>query len=279
MITIIAEVGINANGDIEIAKQLMDMARECGADLVKFQKRTVNTVYSQEELLKPRESPWGSTQGAQKRGLEFGLAQYEEIDAHSRAIGLPWSASAWDMESLQVIEDFAPAFHKVASPMITNLPFVEAVAKCRRLTYVSTGGCRDFCAIDKTVNIFRYHDCPIVLLHCIMEYPCPPEASNLFLINTLAQRYPGVSIGFSSHAVSPIVGAFAVLIGAVVIEAHITLDRSMYGSDQSASLEREGLKKLVDYCRIAEVAKGDGVKRMTEQELINAKKMRYWEVS
>jgi len=276
-VTIIAEGGINANGSIEIAKQLMGMAKECGADFIKWQKRTLNVVYTTEELNKPRDSPWGTTTREQKHGLEFGRAEYNEIDRFSRSISLPWFASAWDLGSLQFLDQYDLPCHKIASTMLTNAQFVEEVAKRKKLTYISTGLVDDWCAVDKAVNVFRYHDTPFCLLHCVGEYPCPAEITNLSMITVLERRYPGVPIGFSSHAVSPVIGAYAVLLGAVAVEAHITLDRSMYGSDQAASLEKAGLEKLVDYCKLAEVVKGDGVKRMTEKERANAKKMRYFE--
>ena len=277
MTTIIAEIGINANGSLEIAKQLMDMAKECGADFVKFQKRTINVVYTTAELDKPRESPWGTTQREQKHGLEFTRSDYKEIDRHAKQIDLPWFASAWDLGSLQFLDEFDLPCHKVASAMITNCEFVEEVARRKTLTYISTGMLPDFNAIDKAVNVFRYHDTPIVIMHCVGDYPCDPDKTNLGLIAALERRFPDVPIGFSSHAVSPIIGAFAAYAGARAIECHISLDRSMYGSDQAASLEKTGLEKLVDYCKLAEVVKGDGVKRMTEKEAQNAAKLRYWE--
>ena len=277
MTTIIAELGINCNGSLEIAKQLMDMAKECGADFVKFQKRTINVVYTTEELDKPRDSPWGTTTREQKHGLEFQRKDYDEIDKYSRYIALPWFASAWDLGSLQFLDAYDLPCHKVASPMITNLEFCEEVAKRKKLTYISTGGLDDLCMVHKVVNKFKYHECPICLMHCVLEYPCPPENSNLSMIRVLEKEFPGVPIGFSSHAVSPIVGYAAAFMGARAIETHITLDRSMYGSDQSASLEKSGLEKLVDYCKIANVVKGDGIKRMTEKERANARKLRYWE--
>lgn len=277
MTQIIAEIGINHNGSTLNALKLMDMAKECGADLVKFQKRSIEVVYSPEELAKPRESPWGTTTLAQKRGLEFGQAEYEAIERHSRDILLPWFASAWDLGSLKFLDQFSLPCHKIASAMVTNREFVEAVARRGKLTYISTGLLPDFCAVDKAVAVFRYHDCPFVLMHCVGEYPCHPQDANLSMIRVLQERYPGAQVGFSSHAVSPVVGAFAVLMGAAAVEAHITLDRSMYGSDQAASLEKPGLEKLVDYCRLAEVVRGDGVKRMTEKEAAVAGKLRWFE--
>ena len=277
MTTIIAEIGINHNGDVQLAKDLMDMAKECGADFVKFQKRSINVVYSTDELDKARDSPWGTTNREQKHGLEFGKSQYDEIDRHSKLINLPWFASAWDLGSLQFLDRYDLPCHKIASTMITNREFVEEVARRKKLTYISTGLLPDLCAVNKAVAVFQYHDCPFMLLHCVGEYPCPPEITNLSMISVLKQRYPAIPVGFSSHAVSPIIGAYAVLLGARAVEAHITLDRAMYGSDQAASLEKTGLEKLVDYCNLAEVVVGDGVKTMTEKEKANAAKMRYWE--
>lgn len=276
-VTIIGEVGINANGDVDLALQLMDMAKECGCDLVKFQKRSVNVVYTEDELSKPRESPWGTTTREQKQGLEFGWPEYEAIDIHSKKIGLPWFASAWDIQSLEFLDQFDLPCNKIASAMITNLEFCEEVAGRHKLTYVSTGMLPDLCGVHKAVNIFKYHECPIVILHCVGDYPCHPCDSNLSMIEVLKWEFPGVPVGFSSHAVSPIVGAFAVLMGAVAVEAHITLDRSMYGSDQAASLEKSGLEKLVDYCKMALEVKGDGLKSMTGTEAKNAKKLRWFE--
>lgn len=277
MTTIIAEIGINHNGSVGIAKKLMAMAKECGADLVKFQKRFIELVYSPEEQAKPRESPWGTTNGDQKRGLEFAFDEYYEIDKYSKKIGLPWFASAWDIPSLEFIETFNPPCHKIASPMITHRKFVESVADLGRLTYVSTGMVDDLKVIQDLVYVFGCYLTPIVLMHCVGEYPCRPVDTNLKMVRTLKREFPDIPIGFSSHAVSPIMGAFAVIMGAVAVEAHITLDRSMYGSDQAASLEKAGLEKLVDYCEMAELAKGDGMKIITERERVNAKKLRYWE--
>jgi N-acetylneuraminate synthase len=255
----------------------MDIAKECGCDLVKFQKRSVAIVYTPEELAKPRDSPWGTITKQQKEGLEFGWPEYSAIDAHSNKIGLPWFASAWDSLSLKFLDEFDCPCNKIASAMITNLDFCEEVAGRHKLTYISTGMLPDLCMVHKAVNIFKYHECPIVLLHCVGDYPCHPCDSNLSMIQVLQREFPGVPVGFSSHAVSPIVGAFAVLMGAVAVESHITCDRSMYGSDQSASLEKGGLEKLVDYCRIALEVKGDGVKKMTPIEIKNAAKLRWFD--
>jgi len=278
MTKIIAEIGINANGEIGIAKAMMDMAQRCGADMVKFQKRTIEAVYSKKDLDVPRDSPWGMTNREQKHGIEFGYDDYCEIDNYSKLIGLPWFASAWDVDSLTFLDYFDLPCHKIASTMITNCDFLKEVAQRKKLTYISTGLIEDLEPVDKAASIFKYHDCPFELMHCVGEYPCIPENTNLGMIETLKQAFPGIKVGFSSHAVSPVVGALSVALGATTVEAHITLDRSMYGSDQSASLEEPGLKKLVDYCKLAEQAKGDGIKRITKMEINAAAKMRYWEV-
>jgi N-acetylneuraminate synthase len=274
---IIAEIGINHNGSMDNVFKLMDMAKGAGADMVKFQKRTIDVVYDKDFLDSPRESPWGTTQRHQKMALELNSAQYGQIDEYSHAIGLPWFASAWDVKSLEFLDRFDCAFAKVASAMITNCEFLKEVAKRRKYTFISTGMVDSMQPIRKAVAIFQLADCPYMLMHCVGKYPCPPEDSRLKIIQTLKEMFPDVSVGFSSHAVSPIIPGFAALLSADAIECHITLDRSMYGSDQSASLEREGLKKLVDYSRMAVRALGDGVKFMDDQELINAEKLRYWE--
>lgn len=277
MTLIISEIGINANGNVETAKQLMKMAKKCGCNLVKFQKRSIDIVYTKEELALPRESPWGITQREQKGGLEFSYIDYTEINNYSKEIDLPWFASAWDIESLDFLKQFDCPCNKIASAMITNCDFTERVAKQKKKTFISTGLINSLEPIKKAVNIFDYHNCPHVIMHCVGEYPCPPNRTNLAMINTLKAEFPGKTIGFSSHAVSPIVPAFAVLAGAEAIECHITLDRSMYGSDQAASLEKPGLEKLIDYCKIAEQVKGLPFKTITPKEIEVAKKLRWFE--
>ncbi len=261
-----------------MAEALIDMAKDCGADFIKFQKRTVSEVYTEEFLKQPRDSSWGNTQGDQKYGLEFGVQEYREIDRHCKKVDISWFASCWDVGSVKFIEQFNPPMHKIASPMLTNLDLVAAVAATGKLTLISTG-MSTMNDVRAAVAMFeKYGRCQnYTLLHCVGEYPCPPDRTNLAMIQTLKGRYPGIEVGFSSHAVSPVIPAFAVLMGAEWIEAHITLDRAMSGSDQAASLERPGLQKLVDYCRMAEESKGLGIKTITAAEVENAKKMRYWE--
>ena len=272
---IIAEIGINHNGDLNIAKQLIDLAIKCGCDAVKFQKRTIETVYSKVMLDSPRESPWGTTTRQQKEALEFGLIEYREIDRYCRERNIAWFASAWDIESQEFLRKFNLKHNKVASAMITNHPFVEYVAAEKKHTFVSTGMCT-LEQLDETVAIFRKHACPFTLMHTVSVYPCKEDDLNLACIQTLKKRY-GVPVGYSGHEVSPMHSIIAASLGAVAVERHITLDRAMYGSDQAASLEVRGLETLVKGIRSYEVCLGTGEKVFSEAERANAKKLRYWQ--
>jgi N-acetylneuraminate synthase len=271
---IIAEVGINHNGSREHALSLVKMAADCGCDAVKFQKRDIETVYSEEELLKPRASPWGNTTFDQKVGLELSKADYEVIRDYARSLNLDFSASAWDDKSLAFVEALKPDFHKIASAMLTKYDFVEQVAKLGRYTYISTGMC-EYRQVDHVVMLFQKYECDHTLLHCVSAYPCPPDDCNLQAMEALGARYLS-PVGYSGHEVGISPSIAAVAMGATVIERHITLDRAMYGSDQSASLEREGLRRMVAMIREIEVAMGDGVKRITPKEMEVAQKLRYW---
>lgn len=273
---IIAEGGINHNGSLDLCFQLMKMAKECGADYFKLQKRDIDTVYTQEFLESPRESPWGKTQRAQKEGLEFSPAQFVEIDKYSKAIQLPWFASSWDLISLQQMESFNPPFHKVASPMLTNRRFLHEVAKIGRKTLISCGG-SEWLDIDYAVEIFQGRGCPFALFHCVSEYPCPDEHVNLAMLQELKKRYPYVEIGYSNHSPGIESAVGAAYLGARYVELHVTLDRSMYGSDQAASIERRGLELICKYCRNAEKIIGDGIRIIRDAEKVNMAKMRYWE--
>ncbi|MCX5796517.1 MAG: N-acetylneuraminate synthase family protein [Elusimicrobia bacterium] len=272
---IIAEVGINHNGDIETAKQLIDAARQAGCDAVKFQKRTIDKVYTREFLDSPRESPWGKTQRAQKEGLEFGKKEFDEIDRHCKKAGLQWSASAWDIDSQRFLQQYDLPFNKVASPILTHLSLVEEIAKEGRHTYVSTG-MSDFAQIDRAVEVFRKHRCPFTLMHCVSVYPAEDSELNIFCLRTLRERY-GCPVGYSGHEVGVFGPLVAVMLGATAIERHITLNRSMYGSDQSASLEPRGLEYMVRDIRSLRSALGAGEKTVSPKESANSKKLRtYW---
>ncbi|HET7568257.1 MAG TPA: N-acetylneuraminate synthase family protein [Gaiellaceae bacterium] len=272
---VIAEIGINHNGDVDIAKQLIDMAHEAGCDAVKFQKRTIDVVYTQELLDSPRESPWGTTQREQKEGLEFGQEEYDQIDAYCRGLGIAWFASAWDVESQHFLRRYDLPYNKIASAMLTHGDLVEAVAEEGKPTFVSTGMSTGD-EIESAVAVFRRHDCPIVLMHTVSDYPAPEEVLNLRRIEVLRERF-GCPVGYSGHEVSPLPSILAAALGAVAIERHITLDRAMYGSDQAASLEKRGLEILVGGLATLRDALGDGSERITDSEAANARKLRYWE--
>jgi len=274
-IPVIAEIGINHNGSLDTAKELIQVAKEAGCDAVKFQKRDLDTVYSQQLLDSPRESPWGNTQRDQKQGLEFGTDEYKEIDKFCSQLDILWSASAWDLKSLDFIEDFNPSFHKVASAMITHPEFLKKIANLRRPTLVSTG-MATLETIDAAVAIFRAAGTPIILLHTVSTYPSPESDLNLTLINTFSERY-GYPVGYSGHEPSVSPSIVAASLGAVLIERHITLDRTMYGSDQSASLEPAGLRSLVGTLRKLPGMMGDGVKQFAPGEREVGSKLRYWE--
>uniref|UniRef100_A0A6M3K3L4 Putative N-acetylneuraminate synthase n=1 Tax=viral metagenome TaxID=1070528 RepID=A0A6M3K3L4_9ZZZZ len=272
---IIAEIGINHNGDIEVAFALMDAAEEAGADAVKFQKRTVNVVYSSEDLAKPRESPWGTMQREQKEGLELGQDDYDHIDEYSRDIGLPWFASAWDIPSLEFLDRYDLHYNKIASAMITHIPFLCEVADRGKPTFISTGMCT-MQDVYRAVDIFTEKGCECILMHCVGTYPCPPEKLNLRFIRTLKNEFPHLSVGYSGHEVGLNTTYAAVALGAEHIERHITLDRSMYGSDQAASIEPGGFRRMVDGVREIEKSLGTGKKLFNGGEQEVAGKLRYW---
>ena len=271
---IIAEIGINHNGDLQLAKDLMKMAKDSGCDAVKFQKRTIDIVYTKEFLEESRESPWGTTQREQKEGLEFNESDYGEIDSYAKELDIIWFASAWDIPSQDFLKQFNVPYNKIASAMTTNLEFVEHVAKEGKPTFVSTG-MTTLEEIENTVNIFKKHNCPITLMHTNSEYPSPEENLNLNCIITLKEKF-NIPIGYSGHEPSVSPSLVAACLGATAIERHITKDRSSYGSDQAASLESSGLKNLVDMVRKLPVVLGDGVKLITDEEKKIAKKLRYW---
>jgi len=269
---IIAEVGINHNGDMDIAKKLIDGAVHAGCDAVKFQKRTLEAVYSKEDLDRPRESPWGTTNRQQKEGLEFNKKDYDEIGLYCKERGIEWFASAWDVESQIFLRQYDLKYNKVASAMLTHRELVEAIAQEGRYTFISTG-MSTIEQIEKAVDIFRSYNCPFEVMHCNSTYPMKPESANLKTIETLRSIF-GCEVGYSGHETGLAVSMAAVALGASSIERHITLDRAMYGSDQSASLELTGLKRLVKNIRAIESAMGDGEKVVTEQEAAIAVKLR-----
>jgi len=269
---IIAECGINHNGNINIAKKMMLASKEAGADAVKFQKRTINKVYTKEELDKPRESPWGTTNRQQKEGLELKENDYDEIDRYSKELKIPWFASCWDLESYRFIRRYNCNYNKIASAMLGHKKLIEEVAKDKKMTFIATG-MATMREIFECVIIFKDCECPFMLMHCNSQYPMPDEKANLKMIRTL-KHYFDCDVGYSGHEVGIITSVAAVCYGATAIERHITLDRSMYGSDQAASIEPQGFKKMVEYIRIVEKIEGNGIKTITEEEEKIRKKLR-----
>jgi len=268
----VAEIGINHNGDLRLAKKLIDAACVAGCDAVKFQKRTINEVYSKEFLDSSRQSPWGTTQREQKEGIELSEESYKEIDRYCREKGIPWFASSWDIKSQLFLRKFNLAYNKVAAAMLTNIPLLETMAGEGKYTYISTG-ISTFEEIDAAVEVFRKFNCPFELMHCNSTYPMKDEDANLSLIAVLRDRYK-VKIGYSGHEVGTLVSIAAVALGATSIERHITLDKTMYGSDQMASIEPWELCQLVRDIRIVEKALGTGEKVLTEAEYAIRKKLR-----
>tara|TARA_Y100000031_G_scaffold129713_1_gene148931 strand:+ start:68 stop:922 length:855 start_codon:yes stop_codon:yes gene_type:complete len=271
-IFIIAEIGINHNGDIEIAKQLGDVAKDAGADAVKFQKRTIDAVYKAEFLDSPRESPWGKTQRDQKEGLEFGFDEFKEIDRYCKEIGIEWFASAWDMESLLFLRQFDLKYNKIASAMIVYRDFLKEVASEGKHTFISTG-MTELKHIDRAVELFKEAGCPFELMHCVSTYPMADENANLNCITTLKERY-GCNVGYSGHEVGLAVSYAATALGITSLERHITLSRALYGSDQAASVEPAGFRMLVGAVRKIEKAMGVGQIRVNKEERSIAEKLR-----
>lgn len=271
-IFVIAEIGINHNGDLEIAKKLIDIANESGCDAVKFQKRTIDLVYSEDLLNSERESPWGTTQREQKEGLEFNLEEYKEIDNYCKSKKIDWFASAWDLESQNFLKQFNCKFNKVASAMITYNDLLKEIASEGKHTFISTG-MSTIEDIDNAVEIFREYKCPFELMHCVSTYPMKESDANLNVIRTLKDKY-NCNVGYSGHETGIAVSIGASAMGISSLERHITLDRSMYGSDQSASLEPNGLRMLLGSVRKVEQAMGDGIKKILDAEIPIGEKLR-----
>ena len=273
---VIGEIGINHNGNLKLAKKMIKAAHQAGCDAVKFQKRNIETVYTPNYLIEHRESPWGTTQREQKEGLEFNKSDYDEIDRFCTGIGILWTASAWDVESQKFLQGYDVSFNKIASPMLVHRELLEIVAAEGKHTYISTGMCT-FQDIDRAVSIFTRHNCPFTLMHCVSKYPLEDDECNLSMITVLKERY-GCPVGYSGHEKGPFPSVMAVILGASAIERHVTLDRTMYGSDQSASLENKGLTGMIRDIGIISKALGDGIKKIYESEMSARQKLSkpYW---
>jgi len=267
---VVAEIGINHNGDLDTARKLVSAAMLAGCDAVKFQKRTVNVVYTPEELAQPRPNPFGSTNGDLKRGLEFGLEQYRAIDEYCKLHNILWFASCWDEASVDFIEQFDPPCYKIASASLTDDNLLRHHRRYARPIVVSTG-MSTIEQIDHAVEVLGTDD--LILMHATSTYPSQLEELNLKAIPTMRERY-GVPIGYSGHEVGLSTSVAAAVMGACMIERHITLDRSMWGSDQAASVEPQGFNKLTRDIRAIEKAMGDGAKRLYDSEVPVMNKLR-----
>ncbi|MGA2535320.1 MAG: N-acetylneuraminate synthase family protein [Terracidiphilus sp.] len=267
---IVAEIGINHNGDIDLAKRLISVAVAAGCDAVKFQKRTIEVVYTADELAKPRENPFGTTNGDLKHALEFGHEEYEEIDAFCRSVKMLWFGSPWDEASVDFLEQFRVPVHKIASASLTDDDLLRHVRATGKPIILSTG-MSTYSEIDHAVEVLGKED--LILLHATSTYPANYDELNLRAIPTMANRY-GVPIGYSGHETGIPTSVCAASLGACCVERHITMDRAMWGSDQAASLEPNGISRLVRDIRLWEQAKGDGIKRVYEREVPIIKKLR-----
>ena len=271
-IKIIAEIGINHNGDMGICKKLIDVVADSGANCVKFQKRDIDQVYTQDFLDSSRESPWGTTQREQKTGLEFSAEQYQEIEDYCKFKDLEWFASAWDVNSQKFLRQFNSKYNKVASAMIVHTDLLKEIASEGKHTFISTG-MTTYDDIQTAVDIFRKADCSFELMHTVSTYPMKDEDANLNMIKTLRDKFD-CNVGYSGHEVGLAVSYAASALGISSLERHISLDRAMYGSDQSASVEPAGFKQLIGAVRKIELAMGDGVKKTIEAEAPIAENLR-----
>jgi N-acetylneuraminate synthase len=271
---IISEIGINHNGDIELVKKMIESSKKAGVDAVKFQKRDINLVYSKEQLEKHRESPWGKTEREQKQGLELSQKDYEIINEYCKSLKIEWFASAWDMNSVSFLENFKLNKQKVPSALIVDLDYLEVLAKKKKYTFISTGMC-EMKNIEHAVDIFKKNKCPFELMHCISAYPFEDKIANLNMIPFLREKF-NCKVGYSGHEKGGTsISVAAVVLGATSLERHFTLDRTMYGSDQAASLSPEGLVNLVQSVKKVEAAlSGKLEKKILDIEVDVAKKLR-----
>ena len=271
-IFVIAEIGINHNGDLNLCKKLIKEAKECGCDAVKFQKRNIFKVYTEDYLASFRESPWGTTQKDQKLALEFTKNDYIEIADYCKSLKIEWFASSWDIDSQKFLKEFNCKYNKIASPMLVHKPLLEMVAKEGKHTFISTGMSTHI-DIQYAVDTFTKYDCSFELMHTISTYPMKDEDANLNLIKNLREKYK-CNVGYSGHESGVAISIAAAALGITSLERHITLDRTMYGSDQAASIEPNGLRQLIGSVRKIELALGDGIKKILDDEKIIAKKLR-----
>tara|TARA_B110000977_G_scaffold150522_1_gene190868 strand:+ start:11006 stop:11842 length:837 start_codon:yes stop_codon:yes gene_type:complete len=272
---LIAEIGINHNGSVKIAKNLILLAKKTGFDAVKFQKRSPEITTPKDKANTIRETPWGQiTYLEYKKKIEFGKKEYDQINKFCKKNKIIWFASPWDIESSNFLDQYNLKFNKVASPMLTNLKLLNHVAKKKIFTFISTG-MSSMDDITKAVKIFKKHNCKFNLMHCVSSYPCPEEHLNLRLIQVLKNKYH-IDIGYSGHETSVSPSLMAVCLGATSVERHVTLDRTMWGTDHASSLEGNGMLTFVELIRKFEKVLGDGKKKISESEKIKLKENKYW---
>jgi len=272
---LIAEIGINHNGSIKSAKRLIDLAKQTGFDAVKFQKRNPDISTPENQKSKIRNTPWGDISYLDyKKKIEFGLKEFKEIDAYCKRVKILWFASAWDLDSQKFLKRFKLKYNKVASAMLTNYDLVKEIAKEKKLTFISTG-MSSIQTIEKSINIFKKNKCQFVLMHCVSTYPCPDEKLNLNMITTLKNKFK-CDVGYSGHESSVSPSLLAYSLGANYIERHITLDRSMWGTDQAASLSKDGMLSLVRILKKAPLIMGNGIKKISVEEGKMLQKFKYW---
>tara|TARA_B100001121_G_C18600094_1_gene579092 strand:- start:117 stop:965 length:849 start_codon:yes stop_codon:yes gene_type:complete len=272
---LIAEIGINHNGSLNLAKKLIQLAADSGFDAVKFQKREPNISTPEDQKHKLRQTPWGEISYLEyKKKIEFGHREFREINKFCKKRKIIWFASAWDVPSQNFLKKYKLKYNKVASAMLTNIELIKKIAEEKKLTFISTG-MSTLKDISKAIKIFKKKKCKFVLMHCVSTYPCPVENLNLSLIQTLKKKFK-CEVGYSGHESSVSPSIIAYMLGARYIERHITLDRSMWGTDQAASLSENGMKNLSNILNKSLLVLGDGVKRLPKQERELLKKFKYW---
>lgn len=272
---LIAEIGINHNGDISLAKKLIDQAKKTGFDAVKFQKRTPDITTPKSKKYNLRDTPWGKiTYLEYKKKIEFEKKEFDLINNYCKKLNIIWFASPWDLISAKFLNKYNLKYNKIASPVLKNIELLKEVAKQKKHTFISTG-MSTMDDVTKAVNIFKYHKCKFTLMHCVSAYPCNDKDLNLKMIQTLKKQFK-CDVGYSGHEKSVSPSLMAACLGATAIERHITLDRTMWGTDHASSLEENGMKMLVEMVRKYELSLGDGKKRFLDIEKIKFKENKYW---
>ena len=274
-IFIIGEIGINHNGSLKIAKKLIKLAKDTGFDAVKFQKRTPEITTPKDKMNLLRETPWGKISYLKyKKKIEFNKKEFDEIDKYCKKIKITWFASPWDIPSNNFLKQYKLKYNKIASPMLTNIELLKSVSKQKKFTFISTGMSK-MEDVKRAINIFRKSKCKFQIMHCVSSYPCPEEQLNLKLIEVYKRKFK-VDVGYSGHEKSVSPSLMAVSLGALAVERHITLDRTMWGTDHASSLEENGMRSLVSMIRKFEKAYGDGRKKFLPKEKIKLKENKYW---